>query len=83
MLDGIGIKRNKSVTAYVENDDEQEVYVGNVVKLQPNVVWHEGECCIFGGANFVPGISGSQMTVLVSFRFRDGNTKVDPAIRPL
>lgn len=36
-----------------ENDDEQEVDVGDVVELEPQVLWDETEGCIFCGADLV------------------------------
>lgn len=38
---------------YRKNDDEQEVDVGNVVELEPDVLGHETQRRVFGGSDLV------------------------------
>ena len=40
-------------SAYRQNDDEEKVYVGDVVELKPKILWDETQCSVFRRPNLV------------------------------
>lgn len=75
----INIQRISQI-AYIENNDEQEVDVRNVVKLQPDVLWNEGQWCILGGSNLISRVGEFQVTLFISFGVWDRDVEVDCSI---
>jgi len=51
---------------YSEDDNEYEVDIGNVVKLEPKILRDEADGCILGRSDLVPGILGERMSLLVA-----------------
>ncbi len=62
----------RQIYTYGENDKEQEIDVGNLVKLIPQVLRDKGQGCVFGSAYFVPAEIGGRMAVLISRIIRKG-----------
>lgn len=54
---------------YSKNDQEEEVHVGDVVKLEPNVLRNETDRCILGRPDLIPPIVLGRMPIFIeSFR---------------
>lgn len=53
-------------STYGENDDEEKVHVGNVMKLEPQVLGDEAEGSVFGCANLVSSEMIDGVAILVS-----------------
>ena len=68
---------------YVENNNKQEIDVGNVVELKPEVLGNERQWGIFRGSNLVSWIVVVGKTILVSFSFGNGDIEVDSSTRTL
>lgn len=69
---------------YTKNNDEQEIDVGDVVELKPQVFRYESQCGVFGGSYLVARIVDFWFALLVSCALGKGPVEVDrPAIRLL
>jgi hypothetical protein len=63
---------------YAENDDEQEVDVGDVVELEPQVLGYEAEGRVLGGSYLVAGVLCEGVAFFVALRLGKGYVEVDP-----
>jgi len=52
-------------STYGENNDEKEVHVGDIMKLEPQVLGNETEGGVFGGTNLVAGKVDDGVAILV------------------
>jgi hypothetical protein len=64
---------------YTEDDDEQKVDVGDVVELEPQVLGHEAERCVFGGSYLVARVVCNGVTVVVALCLRQRRVEVNPS----
>lgn len=63
--------------AHTKDDNEEEVHVSNIVKLEPQIFRNETESGVFRSPDFVPRILGLDVPFLGSCFRRQGNVEVD------
>ena len=65
-------------STYTEDDDQQEIDVGNVVELKPKVQWNKSQGSILGRPDLVPYIIGFVVALFILSVFRERKIKKDP-----
>jgi len=66
---------------YTKDDDEQEVDIGNVVELEPQILGHKAEGRVFGGSYLVACVLCRGVAVGVALRLWQRHVDVDSATR--
>ena len=63
---------------HAQYNNEQEVDIGDVVELEPQVLRYEAERRVFGGSYLVAGVLCERVAFFVAFCLRQGDIEVDP-----
>lgn len=69
--------------AYTENNNKQEINICYVVKLEPNVLWYEGQGRILCSPDLVSRVIGQGVAIFIAFGFGNRNIEVDSSISRL
>ena len=64
---------------YSKNDQEEEIDIGNVMELEPQVFGYETQRGILRRSDFVPGKLHSRMIVFIFGLWRERHIEVDLA----
>lgn len=65
---------------HIENDNKQEIDIGDVMELQKDILRDESKRGILRSSNLVSRINMHQLSLLVSFGFRDRDVEVDRSV---
>ena len=66
--------------AYLENDDEKKVYVGDIVELQPEVLRNKAQWSVLSSPDLVPGELYFVVPLLILSVVGQGNVEEDPPL---
>jgi len=69
--------RKKRKRTYAEDDDEQEVDVGDVVELEPQILGYEAEGRVFCRSYLVAGVVCERVAFWIALFLGQGQVEVD------
>ena len=70
----------EEVKTYVQDNNKQEIHVGDVMELEPDVLRDEGERGVLGGTDLVSRIVIIGETLLISFSFGNRDVEINSTV---
>lgn len=70
---------SEGVGTHAQDNDKQEVDIGDVVELEPQVLGYEAEGRVFGGSYLVAGVVCEGLAFFVALCLGQGHVEVDSA----
>lgn len=80
VFQGISNEHGKRHETYVENNDKQEIDVGDVVELKPDIIGNKSQRRILGRPDLVSRVAIIKETLFISFGFGNRDIEVNSTI---
>jgi hypothetical protein len=77
MLVSVSAHAPSNGETYTEDNNEQKVHVGDIVELEPQILWHETERRVLCGSYLVARVVCDRVAVFVTLGLGQGHVEVD------